>query len=243
MIGLALDLLKIKAIAHKELLWYFNNPTGAIIIALFAGFGNFLFFRNFFLNNDASLRPYFALLPWLLIFLTAAISARLFAEEKRGGTLEVLMSLPINEWELILGKFAASLLFFLSCLLSSITLPLTLFFLGRPDLGPITVGYLGSLLLAAAMFSVALFLSALSKNQVVSSLSTILVLFLINLAGDEFLLQQLPAAVTGPVAFLGFTQHSANFPRGVVDLRDLIFFLTTTVAFLFLTVKMIEKRE
>src|SRR3989344_1275212 len=167
MINFDLNGQRIKAVIKKELLWYFSNPGGFILIALFVGFSNFLFFGDFFINNNATLRPYFLILPWLIIFLAAGVSMRAFSEERRNGTLEVLLSLPLTEWELVLGKFAASLIFLMICLLGSTTLVLTLFLSGQPDIGTIFSGYVGAMFFSAALLSVGIFISALTKNQVV----------------------------------------------------------------------------
>ncbi len=238
----SVSFIKIKTIVKKELAWYFNNPGGFVLIALFIGFGNFLFFRDLFINGNATLLPYFQTVPWLLIFLTAGIAMRSFAEEKRNGTFEVLVSLPLTEWELVLGKFLAALLFVFACFIGSLTLPLTLIALSKPDLGTILSGYLGLLLFSAALLSIGIFISALTKNQVVSLLSTLLILFLLIVLGDDLILQQAPTSLTGILSFLSFSSRLSNFSHGVIDLRDVIFFLTTTFGFIFLSVKITENR-
>src|SRR3989338_3506893 len=176
---LGLSIIKIKTIIKKELAWYFNNPGGFVLIALFIGFGNFLFFRDLFINGNATLLPSFQTVPWLLIFLTAGIAMRSFAEEKRNGTFEVLVSLPLTEWELVLGKFLTAFIIVFTCFFGSLTLPLTLIFLSKPDLGTILSGYVGLLLFSAALLSIGIFISTLTKNQVVSLISTLLVFFLL----------------------------------------------------------------
>lgn len=239
---ISVSFIKIKTIVKKELSWYFNNPGGFVLIALFIGFGNFLFFRDLFINGNATLLPYFQTVPWLLIFLTAGIAMRSFAEEKRNGTFEVLVSLPLTEWELVLGKFLAALFFVFACLIGSLTLPLTLIALSKPDLGIILSGYFGLLLFSGALLSIGIFISALTKNQVVSLLSTLLILFLLIVLGDDLILQQAPASLTGILSFLSFSGRILNFSHGVIDLRDVIFFLTATFGFIFLSIKITENR-
>lgn len=238
-----INLTRTKAIIQKELAWYFNNPGGFILIALFIGFSNFLFFRDFFVNNNATLRPYFLTAPWLLIFLTGGVSMRVFAEERRNGTFEVLLSLPLSEGEIVLGKFLASFIFVTLCFLGSFTLPITLIFLSQPDLGALIAGYLGISLFSAAFLSIGIFLSTLSRNQVVSLLTIILTLFFLVVLGDDFVLQQVPKAFVLPLSLIGFSPHLTNFSRGIVDLRDVIFFLTVIFGFNFLSIKIIENRD
>ncbi len=237
-----INLTRTRAVIQKELAWYFNNPGGFILIALFVGFSNFLFFRDFFINNNSTLRPYFLTAPWLLIFLVGGISMRIFSEEKRNGTFEVLLTLPLSEGEIVLGKFLASFIFIVLCFLGSLTLPVTLSFLSQPDFGAVISGYLGVSLFSAAFLSIGIFLSTLSRNQVVSLLSIILTLFFLTVVGDDFILQQVPRAFVPPLYLIGFSSHLANFSRGVVDLRDVIFFLTVTFGFIFLSIKIVENR-
>ncbi|MBU2416256.1 ABC transporter permease subunit, partial [Patescibacteria group bacterium] len=152
----------------KELISYFNSPIAYIFIGVFLIVGNWLFFNYFFLIGQASMRNYFAILPWIFLFLSPAITMRLWAEEKKSGTIEFLLTLPITDWQAVLSKFFGALVFMFIALLLSITLPITVAILGNVDLGPIIGSYLGALFLGGSYLALGLFISSLTKNQIIA---------------------------------------------------------------------------
>lgn len=232
----------IKALTIKEFVAYFKLPIAYVFIVIFLMILNWLFFQDFFLRGEVNIRSYFELLPLMFLLLTPAISMRLWAEEKSQKTEELLLTLPISDWEAVLGKFFGSLLFLLICLIFSLTVPLSLSFLGRLDLGLLLSGYFGAVLLGGFYLSIGLFISSLSKNQIIAFMVTLAVCFFFYIIGTAFVLETSPKILTSTLQFLGVTVHFANFARGVVGSQDLIYFLTLTFYFLFLNKEKIESR-
>jgi len=154
----------------KELMHYFNSPIAYIFIAVFLIVGNWLYFNSFFLVGQASMRQYFLLLPWIFLFLCPAVTMRLWAEEKKSGTVEFLMTLPITDWQVVLGKFFGSLIFIFISLLLSFSIPVSLYFIGNLDFGPIIGSYLGALFLSGSYLALGIFISSLTKNQIIAFL-------------------------------------------------------------------------
>ena len=166
-------------ITKKEILWYLNSPVGYILAGVFCVLTNFLFWRTFFLQGTASIRGYFEILPWVLLFLTAGVTMRALSEEKRSGTIEILKTLPLTSAEIVWGKFLGSLatIIFIN-IINIIGNVLTVTYLGKPDFGVIFSQFLGFLLLTSAMSAIGLYLSSLTKNQIAAMLITIAALFL-----------------------------------------------------------------
>ena len=166
------------ALFKKELMSYFNSPIAYIFIAVFLVVGNWLFFYSFFVSQQASMRNYFNLLPWIFLFLSPALTMRLWSEEKRSGTIEFLLTLPITDWQAVLGKFLGSLAFLTISLLFTLTIPITIMSLGNVDLGPIIGGYLGSILMGAVYLSLGGFISSLTKNQIIAFIGAVVIAFI-----------------------------------------------------------------
>jgi len=227
----------------KELSYYFNNPVGYIIAVLFAIFANFLFIKDLFLRGDSSMRPFFDLLPWLLLIFLPALTMRIFAEEKRVNTIEVLLTLPISETSLVLAKFCALLIFSLLILALTFLIPLTLTFIGKPYLPEITVAYGGAFLLSASFIAVSLFFSSSTKNQIVAFLSSVLTIFFLLLLGSDFFASFIPRFLQENLNTFSPLYHYSNFLKGLVDLRSLLYFISFSVLFIFLSVINLEKRD
>ena len=179
-------------IFRRELKSYFNSPVAYIVILAFLGVTHWLFFRTFFLDNQSTLRPFFSLLPWIFLFLGPAITMRAWAEEKKLGTIEVLMTFPVREREAVLGKFLAAFLFLVITLGLTISLPLTVMFIGYPDPGPILGGYLGACLLGGTYLAIGLFASSLTENQIVAFILAIVLGFALLVIGEDVVLFSLP---------------------------------------------------
>src|SRR3990167_1244335 len=208
----------------KELMSYFNSPIAYIFIGVFLIAGNWLFFSSFFLIGQASLRNYFSLLPWIFLFLSPAITMRLWAEEKKSGTIEFLLTLPVTDWQAVLAKFLSALAFLFFSLLLSLTLPLSVAMLGNLDKGPVIGGYLGALFLGGSYLALGLFIPSLTKNQIIAFILGLAACFTAFIVGADFVLAGAPAALAPIMKFLGLGSHFNNVAKGVIDTKDLIFY-------------------
>ncbi|MFH1662228.1 MAG: ABC transporter permease subunit [Candidatus Falkowbacteria bacterium] len=227
----------------KELMSYFNSPIAYIFIGVFLIVGNWLFFNYFFLIGQANMRGYFNLLPWIFLFLSPAITMRLWSEEKKSGTIEFLLTLPITDWQVVLAKFLSSLAFMFITLLSSISIPITVAFLGdNVDFGPIIGGYLGALFLGGAYLALGLFISSLTKNQIIAFVLGLVACFIAFVVGADFALDGAPKFAVPVMKFLGLGNHFYNVSKGVIDSKDVIYYSSFIFIFLWLNVRIIEKR-
>lgn len=233
----------IKAIIIKELKNYFNSPLAYIFISIFLVIGSWLFFTNFFLQNQANLRVYFAFLPWIFLFLIPAITMRLWAEEKKLNTTEILFTWPIKDYQAVLGKFLASLIFLAITLTASISIPITISFLGELDWGIVIASYLGALFLGAAFLAIGLFVSSLTDNQIIAFIIAIAISFLAFIVGENLVLYVVPDALVSLFQFLGLGAHFNSISRGVLDSRDIIYYLSIIGFFLYLNIRQIENRK
>jgi ABC-2 type transport system permease protein len=233
----------IYAIFKKEFKSYFNSPIAYIFITAFLVFSGWLFFRGFFLIGQATMRPFFSILPWEFLFFVPAVTMRLWAEEKKLGTMELLMTLPLTDAEIVAGKFLASFLFLTIAVLLTFTFPLTLIYLGQPDMGPILGGYVGSLLMGAAYLSIGLFISSLTENQIVAFILSVFACFALFIIGEPIVLTALPTWMAGIFTFLGLGSHFQSIGRGVIDSRDVIYYFSVIIFFLFLNTRFIESRK
>ncbi|MFW5888685.1 MAG: ABC transporter permease subunit, partial [Patescibacteria group bacterium] len=227
----------------KELMSYFNSPIAYIFIAVFLMVGNWLFFDGFFLMERADMRSYFQLLPWMFLFLAPAVTMRLWAEEKKLGTIEFLLTLPVTNWQVVLGKFLGSLVFVFITLLLSAGLPITVSLLGNPDPGPIVAGYLGALFLGGAYLALGIFMSSLTKNQIVAFVLALVACFSAFIIGADFVLAGAPSSVAPVMRFLGLGAHFHDIAKGVIDSKDIIYYLSFIFLFLWLNVKVLENRS
>ncbi|MFA6393971.1 MAG: ABC transporter permease subunit [Patescibacteria group bacterium] len=227
----------------KELWSYFNSPIAYIFIAVFLIAGNWLYFNSFFLAGQASMRNYFSLLPWMFLFFAPALTMRLWAEERKSGTIEFLLTLPIRDREAVLGKFFGALAFLLITLLLSLSLPITISFLGDIDLGPVIGGYLGALFLGGSYLSLGLFISSLTRNQIIAFVLALAACFIAFVVGADFAVSGAPKIIQPIMRFLGLGSHFYNIAKGVIDTRDILYYLSFISLFLWLNVKVIEERK
>lgn len=228
-------------IVKRELGAYFTGAVGYIVIGLFLLISGFLFFNVFFLENRAELRRFFSTLPVLFAFFIPAVTMRLFAEERKSGSLETLMTLPVSSVDVVMGKFWASLAFTSVMIVPTLVYALTAPLFGSLDAAPVVCGYLGAVFLAAAFCSVGLFASASTKNQIVAFFIGWALCILLALI-DQFLLF-LPARLANFLGYLSAGSHFTSVSRGIVDSRDLVYFVSLTAVFLTLTVKTIDSRR
>jgi ABC-2 type transport system permease protein len=235
-------------VARRELAGYFATPVAYVFIVIFLMLAGALTFTlgGFFARGQADLGPFFTFVPWLFLFLVPAITMRLWAEERRLGTIELLLTLPLPQWQAVLGKFLAAWAFCAIALALTFPLVLTVNYLGEPDNGVIAAGYLGCLLVAGAYLAVGAAMSAMTKNQVIAFVLAVAVCFLFAAAGSpvvtEFLSQRVPALAELARA-LSITERFNNFTRGVIALRDVVFFLSLMGFFLFANAVVIDHRK
>ena len=231
-------------LSRKELHSYFNSPVAYVFIGVFLIVASGLFMTPFFVAGLCDMRAFFSNLPLILIIFVPAITMRLWAEESGKGTLSLLFSLPISSTGLVLGKFLASFIFCSLALLSTVTIPIMLRFLGSPDMGAIVGGYVGSLLLLAFLLSMGMAISAFFKDQIVAFILGLVAGFFCFLAGTEFFSTFVDGWVPGLGTFLrhsfGIQSHFASFAKGVIDLGDVAFFLSYMLVFLIINVLTLE---
>lgn len=228
-------------VAGKELRSYFVSPVAYIIVAFWLVITG-LFFTASATAGDASMRNVFGVIPILLLLISPALTMRLLAEESRTGTLELLLTAPVKDWSVVVGKFLGALGLFVAMMFLTVLYPLILvLFRGDPDWGPIASGYLGLLLLGMAFLSVGLLASSLTSNQILSAviaLAILLVLFIITV-----LTSNVPPNVAAVLAKLSIGDRYDPFTRGIVDLTDVVYFLTFTGAVIFMTIQIVEARR
>jgi len=211
-------------ICRKEFQAYFLSPIAYIVIAIFLLVTGWFFFSTFFLLNQASLRNFFGLLPTVLAFVTPAVTMRLFAEELSIGSYETLLTLPVTDHDVIAGKFLASSTFIAAMLVPTLAYPVTVSLLGSLDWGPVAGGYLGALLLGAAFSAIGLLASALTRNQIVAFIVGMAICFGLTLV-DQMLFF-VPRALLGTLTYLAVDAHFQNIAKGVLDTRDIVYFLS-----------------
>jgi ABC-2 type transport system permease protein len=236
-------------IFRRELASYFATPLAYVFVVIFlalaAAFAFYL--GGFFERGQADLRPFFQFHPWLYLFLVPAVAMRLWAEERKSGTIELLMTLPVSLWEAVAGKFLAAWAFIGIALALTFPMWLTVNYLGEPDNGVIAAAYLGSLLMAGGFLAVGACMSAVTRNQVVAFILTVVVCLGLLLAGFPMVLDVFrawaPAAVADAIAALSFLSHFEAISKGVVDLRDLLYFLLTIGAWLAATAIVLEMKK
>jgi ABC-2 type transport system permease protein len=236
-------------IAKREFRGYFATPLAAVFLTIFVAMTGALAFYigGFFERGQADLYPFFAYHPWLYLFLVPAVAMRLWAEERKSGTIELLMTLPVSPIEAVLGKFFAAWGFIGLALALTFPMWLTANYLGDPDNGVIAASYLGSFLMAGAFLAIGSFISALTKNQVIAFILAATVCFLFVLSGMELvqntLRAWLPEFVVTALSSMSFLSHFEQITRGVVSLQSLIFFASLITFALFANVIAIDQKK
>lgn len=223
------------AIIKKELKDYVDHPTAYILVIVFLVLNNFLFFKSALVQEVASLRTMFNLLPWIMMFFVSALTMRTWAEERREGTLNVLLSYPVKIWQVILGKYLATVIFLSAMLLLTLFIPFALTMAGDFDWGVIVGQYLGTIVMLLTMTAIGQWASSLTKNQVVSFIISIGVLFAFIIIGLEMVVLSMPYPLNVITQQLGLLSHFNSLTRGVVDARDILYFLSLGFVFLALS--------
>jgi len=236
-------------IMRRELASYFATPLAYVFILIFLMLANaFAFYLGgFYERGQADLDPFFTFHPWLYLFLIPAISMKLWAEERKSGSIELLMTQPVRLWDAVLGKFLAGWIFTALALALTFPLWITVNYLGHPDNGAIVAAYLGSLLLAGGFLAIGSCMSALTRNQVVAFILGVVVCFGFLLAGFPLVLDLfrgwLPQVVVDALASLSFLTHFDSIVKGVIDVRDLLYFAMLIAFFLLATAIALELRK
>jgi len=232
-----------KTLFKKEVQFYFNNPIGYIVISLFAATINFLFIKDIFIVNIASMKQFFSFLPWVLLFFIPALSMRIFSEEKRTNTMELLLTLPITETQIVISKFLALLSLIVINLILTLALPIYLAISTHIYIPEILVGYVGIIMFSSFFLSISIFFSLKSKNQIVSFLISLITHFILLSISSDLFSGILPKFVQDILIFFAPLSHLQNFIKGTLDLRSILFFLSGTILFIILTVLDLEKKD
>lgn len=225
-------------IMSRELKAYFSSPIAYIVTGLFVAACAFLFVNTFFLANRADLRNFFSQLPVLFSFFIPALTMRMFAEEKRSTSLETLLTLPVTVSQIVLGKYLASLISSAILLLPSLFYVITCIVFGIPDAGPMIGGYLGSLFLAASFSAIGLYASSITKNQIIAFFAGFAVCILLTLF--NYLALFMPAFLVRPVTYLSALNHFQSISRGIIDTRDIVYFVSLSAVFVVMTVRSVK---
>jgi ABC-2 type transport system permease protein len=231
----AIQFKNLKAIFKRELGGYFNSPVAYVFIVIFLMLTGFFTFNisRFFETGQSNLRPFFQWHPWLYLFLIPAVAMRLWSEERRLGTIELVFTLPISVADAVLGKFLAAWAFIGVALLLTFPMALTVLYLGNPDMGTIYCGYIGSFLMSGAFLSIGAMTSAMTRSQVISFIMAVVICLFFVLTGyppvTDALTGWAPIWLVDLISKLSFLSHFQSLERGVIDSRDLLYFFSVIV--------------
>lgn len=237
---IALSFANVKTLYFKEMRSYFNSPVAYVVIVVFLSLVGYFFTSTLFIANVASLRTLFELVPAIFLFVVPAVTMRLLSEELKSGTIELLTTRPIHDSEIILAKFLAAWSLLAAALFPTLLYYVAVASLGAVDMGPAVGGYIGLLLLAGAYTAVGLFASGLTQNQIVAFIFGFLFIFTLYLL--DKILVFLPPLLAGIAAYLGADAHFSSIARGVVDTRDIVYFVSVIGVFLYGAVITLERR-
>lgn len=239
----------VMTVLRREFASYFATPLAFVFIVIFLLLaGAFTFYLgDFYERGQADLAPFFNYHPWLYLFLVPALSMRLWAEERKSGSIELLMTLPITTWQAVLGKYLAAWLFAGLALALTFPIWITVNYLGDPDNGAILAAYIGSFLLAGGFMAIGACMSAATRNQVIAFIFTVVICFAFLLAGFSMVLGLFtgwaPQAVVDAIASLSFLTHFRSISKGVIDLRDLLYFGTLIITWLIATTIVLDMKK
>ncbi|MCR5764030.1 MAG: ABC transporter permease subunit [Treponema sp.] len=230
-----------KVILKRELCSYFSSPVAYFVICLFLLASGLLVFSTFFISGRAELRNFFVLLPIVFSFFIPALTMRVFSEEKRSGSYETLLTLPVSVKDIVMGKYLAVFILSVAMLVPTILYVLTCCAFGNPDAGPIIGGYIGAVLLAAAFCSIGIFASAVTKNQIVAFFLAFSICIVLAFLDNFSIL--LPAVIVPFVKFISSASHFESIARGVIDTRDVIYFISMALGFSVMTIYVLDNAK
>jgi ABC-2 type transport system permease protein len=235
---------KTMAIFKKEFKSYFISPIAYVFITVFLATSSYLFFHVFFLNNQADMRGFFDPLPIIFLFFIPAIAMRSWAEERKVKTLELLLTWPVSDFEVVAGKFLASFCFIAVAIVLTVTIPLSIFFIGgKPDVGPIVTGYIGALLMGGAYLAIGMWISSYTENQIIAFLLGVVACFAFYIIGSPFIVMFASPFFASIFTYLGLGGHFDSIQRGVIDSRDIVYYLSIIGFFLFLNMQSLSSRK
>jgi ABC-2 type transport system permease protein len=241
-----MNLRAVGTIFRREFGAYFNSTIAYVFLLAFLLIPNGLFMFFYQAERQLSMRQYFGLLPFVFLFFVPAITMRLWSEERRGGSIEVLLTLPVRVSEAVLGKFLAAYAFLVIALAATLTIPITMTMFGALDWGPIVGAYIGAILMGGLFLALGSYISSLSTNQIVAFIVAVSLSFLFILFGIQFVsrfLFRLWAPLEPVLGYLSVLAHFGNIARGVVDTSDLVYYLSFMFLFLFLNVFAIQSHR
>ncbi len=236
-------------ILDRELKGYFRTPLASIFLLVFLALssGMTFFLGRFFERDQADLTAFFSWHPWLFLVLMPAIGMRLWAEERRSGTIELLITLPVTNTQLVVGKFLASWIFTLIALILTMSIWITVNYLGEPDNHVILISYFGSWLMAGAFLALTSCLSALTKNQVIAFIISSIIGFVLIMAGFNLVLSAVrswsPNWITETISSMSFLSHFSRIQMGVFDLSTLVFFISMIILCLWINVQLVQVKK
>jgi len=228
-------------VAKREIKTYFNSPVAYIVVTVFMLLSGYLYWSQVFLEKQAELRYYFTLTPLVFTFIIPAITMRLLAEEKGSGTLEMLITMPVRDWEVVLGKFLAGMTMLAAVVGMTCFYAVTLSFLGPVDRGPVITGYLGLLLMGGAYVSIGVMASSLTRNQIVAFILAFAISFALFIFGQ--VVQYAPEWIGPVLAFLSMGNHFESLSRGVIDSRDVIYYVSVMAVSLVIATVSLQSRK
>jgi len=228
-------------IFKRELKAYFSSPAAYIVTGLYLLASGLLFFTYFYLYNRAELRQFFGMMPIILSFIIPAMTMRVFSEERRSGSIETLMTLPVNETDVVAGKYLASFVSVLVMIAPTLLYLIPLCVFGKPDFGPIVGGYAGAVFLAASFTAIGVFTSSITKNQIIAFILSAVICLVLTLI-DSFLIF-MPGPVVSFCSFLSANAHFTSVSRGIVDTRDILYFVSVTSLFFVMTIRAEQKAK
>lgn len=236
------------AVFKREFKGYFSTPLAYVFLVIFLFFSGYMMFRQgFYQMRQADMRTFFSNLPLLFVFMVPSTAMRLWAEERKTGSIELLLTLPITVTQAVLGKFFAAWLFLAIALLLTFPIPLTIMYLGNPDIGLIITGYIGSIFMAGGFLAIGSFFSALSKNQVISFvLSVVACSFLVyaNMPTTQaYLSTFMPSGLASAIGQLSFQEHFDSIQKGVIEFKDLAYFILIIIGWVWASSIILDERK
>jgi ABC-2 type transport system permease protein len=241
-----MNLRAVRTMFRREFGAYFNSPIAYVFLVAFVLIPNALFMFMYQAQRQLSMRDYFGLLPFVFLFFVPAITMRLWSEERRAGSIEILLTLPVRVGEAVLGKFLAAYTFLVIAICSTLTIPISMTTFGQPDWGPIIGAYLGAILMGGVFLALGAYISSLSTNQIVAFILSVSLSFLFILFGWSFVLEfvgRFSSPLADVLAYLNVLGHFGNIAKGVLDTSDIIYYVSFIFLFLFLNVYVIQSHR